>query len=294
MSYDLYFYKRKGRQLSEKQIGDYLTQNLTLANENGNQWFFENEDTEAYFSFDLNEPEDDPEAIEIFESFKGFDYTHFTFNLNFLRPNFFGMEAFGFVEKFITDLDCFVMDPQSSDPDNPRKISASEMLATWSKTNLAFSADKFDELALTYFPLNKSNDTWRYNVQRKILQEKLGNDYFVPKVFMMKTKVGNRGITLSTWSEHIPIVVPPADYFLLTKNHKKFFRTIKESGLISYETLLKSFGSYFDNFDFKDCKIIHPDKASKVKDIFNHIKLEHQLEGYCERISMDKLANIKP
>jgi hypothetical protein len=60
MSYDLFFYKRKGRQLSENEIGEYLTNNLTPVNENGNQWVFENEDTEVYFILDHNEPEDDP------------------------------------------------------------------------------------------------------------------------------------------------------------------------------------------------------------------------------------------
>lgn len=294
MSYDLYFYKRKGRQLSENEIGDYLTNNLTPVNENGNQWVFENEDTEVYFILDHNEPEDDPETIEMFENFSDFDNTHFTFNLNFLRPNFFGLEAFQFVEKFMTDLDLFVIDTQSVDPDNPRKISASEMLATWSKTNLAFSANKFDEFGFTYIPIEQSDDTWFYNFHKQSMQDRLGDGYYVPKVFLMKTKVGNKAITLTTWTEHIPTVIPPADYFLLTKQYKKFFRTVTETGLISYDTLMKNFGNYFDDFDFKGCKIIHPDNAAKVKDIFNGIKLEYKAGDFCERMEMEKLVNAKP
>jgi hypothetical protein len=69
MSYDLFFYKRKENNLSENEIANYLTSNLVPASESGNQWFFENEDTEVYFSIDQNEPEDDPEAIELYESF---------------------------------------------------------------------------------------------------------------------------------------------------------------------------------------------------------------------------------
>lgn len=294
MSYDLYFYKRKGPQLSENEIGDYLTNNLTPVNENGNQWVFENEDTEVYFILDHNEPEDDPETIEMFENFNDFDNTHFTFNLNFLRPNFFGLEAFQFVEKFMTDLDLFVIDTQSVDPDNPRKIPASEMLATWSKTNLAFSADKFDEFGFTYIPIEQSDDTWFYNFHKQSMQDRLGDGYYVPKVFLMKTKVGNTAITLTTWTEHIPTVIPPADYFLLTKQYKKFFRTVTETGLISYDTLMKNFGNYFDDFDFKGCKIIHPGNAAKVKDIFNKIKLEYKAGDFCERMEMEKLVNAKP
>lgn len=69
MSYDLYFYKQKGTNLSENQIAKYLTDNLVSVNENANQWFYENLDTEVYYSFDQNEPEYDPESIELYESF---------------------------------------------------------------------------------------------------------------------------------------------------------------------------------------------------------------------------------
>lgn len=104
MSYDLYFYKSKGITLSEEQIGNYLTENLVPKNANVNQWFYENQDTDVYYSFDQNESQDDPESIELYESFKDFDNTHFSFNLNFMRPCFFGLEAFKFVEHFIKDL----------------------------------------------------------------------------------------------------------------------------------------------------------------------------------------------
>ncbi len=86
MSYDLYFYKQKGTVLSENQIAKYLTDNLVSVTENSNQWIYENEDTEVYYSFDHNEPEDDPESIELYESFADFENTHFSFNLNFMRP----------------------------------------------------------------------------------------------------------------------------------------------------------------------------------------------------------------
>lgn len=294
MSYDLFFYKRKGQQVSENEIGDYLTSNLNPVNESGTQWFFENEDTEAYFSFDLNEPESDPEAIEMFEGFSDFDNTHFTFNLNYLRPNFFGIEAFQFVEKFMNDLDLLAFDPQSRTTDKPTKFQASELLDVWSKTNLASSADKFNEFGFTYIPIEKSDDTWFYNFHKQSMQDKLGDGYYVPKVFLFKTKVGNKAITLTTWTEHIPIVVPPADYFLLTKKYKKFFREVTETGLISYDTLIKTFGSYFDDFDLKGCKIIHPDNAAKVKDLFNGVKLEYQLNDFCERMDMQKLSNAQP
>ena len=120
MSYDLYFYKSKKTNITESQISKYLSANLIPVNKEGNQWFFENEDTDVYFSIEINDPNDEPDTIELFESFAEFDNTGFSFNINFMRPSFFGEEAFLFVEKFIQDLDLFVLNPQQ-DFDLPYK-----------------------------------------------------------------------------------------------------------------------------------------------------------------------------
>ncbi len=295
MSYDLYFYKRKNSDLTESQIAEYLTNNLTSTSESNTQWFVEDEDTETYFSFDQNEPETDEESIELFENFPDFDNTHFTFNLNYLRPDFFGQFAFEFVEKFIKDLDLFVLNPQSTtDPDNPIKPKAKELYENWSETNSRNSANFFKEYELEFYPLEKSNDFYNYNHNKLALQEKLGDNYYVPKLYLFKRKTDGQIITLCTWTEHIPNVFPPAYYFLLTKKYKKLFRTVEEVGLISSETFNERFGSFLDNFDFKNCKIIHPDKAEKVKDIFNSTRIEHKLVDFAERAQIDKLVNVKP
>ena len=154
MSYDLYFYKRKSSGLTESQIAEYLNNNLTSTSESDTQWFVEDEDAETYFSLDQNEPETDEETIELFENFADFDNTHFTFNLNYLRPDFFGQYAFEFVDKFIKDLDLFVLNPQSTaDPDNPIKPKEFELYENWSETNSRNSANFFKEYGLEFYPL---------------------------------------------------------------------------------------------------------------------------------------------
>jgi len=295
MSYDLYFYKRKNSNLTESQIAEYLTNNLTSTSESDTQWFVENEDTETYFSFDQNEPETDEESIELFENFTDFDNTHFTFNLNYLRPDFFGQFAFEFVDKFIKDLDLFVLNPQSTtDPDNPLKPKENELYENWSETNSRNSANFFKEYGLEFYPLEKSNDFYNYNRNKSLLQEKLGDNYYVPKLYLFKRKSDGQIVTICTWTEHIPKVFPPADYYLLTKKYKKLFRTVEEAGLISSDTFKNRFGSFLDNFEFKNCKIIHPDKAEKVKDIFNSTKIEFKLADFFERMQFEKLVNVKP
>lgn len=293
MSYDLYFYKLKGTSLTENQIASYLTDNLVPASEGSNQWFYENQDTEVYYSFDQNEPEEDPESIELYESFEGFDNSHFSFNLNFMRPSFFGLEAFQFIEQFVKDLNLYVFNPQSAS-ENPYKPTKEELFDSWNKTNLWSSSDHFDKTQSCYIPADKSNTIWNYNYNRSRLQNELGDQYFVPKIFYFKTKNANEVITVTSWTEHIPNVIPPADYFLLTRQYKKLFKTVKDNILVSRLTILNNFGSDFDEFEFPDCKIIHPNNAAKIKGKFNSIKSEQTLADFAERLPIENLYNAKP
>lgn len=295
MSYDLYFYKRKGHELTKTEIAEYLSVNLTPANEGGNQWFVENEATETYFSIDQNEQETDEETVEFFENFEEFDNTHFSFNLNYLRPDFFGQFAFPFVDKFVNDLDLFVLNPQiSAVEDNPYKPKVGELYKDWSALNSKNCSDFFKEYELKYYPLEKSNDFYQYNLNKERLQDELGENYYVPKLYLFTKKTDGSIITICTWTEHIPNVFPPADYFLLTKKQKKLFKTIKEVGLISSQTFYDRFGGVLDDFNFKNCKIIHPDKAEKVKNIFNSTKIEYELIDFAERVQIEKLVNEQP
>ena len=295
MSYDLYFYKKKESDLTESKIAEYLTSNLTSISESDTQWFVENEDTETYFSFEQNEHETDEESMELFENFTDFENTHFTFNLNYFRPDFFGQFAFDFVEKIIKELDLYVLNPQStSTPDSPLKPKGKELYENWSETNSRNSKKHFKEYNLEFYRLDKSNDFYNYNLYKSKLQEELGANYYVPKLYLFKRKSDKEIITISTWTEHIPNVFPPADYFLLTKKFKKLFKTIEEVGLISSKIFTERFGNLLDTIDLKNCKIIHPRQSAKAKDIFNSIKFEHKLSDLAERVEIDKIVNVRP
>lgn len=289
MSYDLYFFKRKKSKLSEKDIENYLTTNL-VAEENG-QWIFQNDDTEVYYIFEKSETEIDEDEIEFIENYENFDNLNFTFILNFLRPSFFGTEAFNFIEKMINDLDLYISNPQS-DKENPYKPLKEELYENWNLTNLRSSSEHFAELS-SYLEIEKSNEIWNYNFNRNEIQEKLGGDYFVPKMFFFKTKSDNKVITVSSWTEHIPNLIPPTDYFLLTKVQKKLFRTVQENVFISKQTLMNIFGEYFEEYEFPNCKIIKPENASKIKTLFNSTKSELKIENFAERIQIENLFNAK-
>jgi hypothetical protein len=293
MSYDLFFYKQKGREITTDNISQYLSANLVPANEGNAQWFFENKDTEVYFSFDYNEPYGDTDLEEDVTPVDDFEDTNFSFNLNFMRPSFFGNEAFRFVEQFCKDLNLFVLNPQSNS-DSPYKPNKQEQFDIWNKTNLWASKDHFNEMQSCYLSEDECYRVWEYNFSRQKLQQKLGGGYFVPRIFFFKRKQNNEPFTLTTWTDHIPIVLPVTDYILFTRQYKKFFRTVKNTVLISREKLLDEFGDYFIEFDFPNCKIIHQHKADQAKNKFNSIKPEKELGEFAERLAMEHLFNARP
>jgi hypothetical protein len=294
MSFDLYFYTAKDHSLSSEQIEKYLVAKGCFREGEFPQWLYSNEATGVYFSFEIQRESDDPEDIEIFESFEEFDNTRFSFNINFIRPNFFALEAFPFVERFMSELDLHVLNPQSQDDgDNPRKQNADAYYSDWTRANLSVSADHFDEFGLIHFPIEKSNDYWRYNFHKDEMQEKLGEEYFVPSLILTRQTTTGEPITLSTWTEHIPNVFPPADYFVVSRKRKKLLRTVDESGVISRNKLLNTFGDYLEAFDFKDCYIIHPNEAAKIGDLFNSVEFDYPWKGFAKPIELESLTNAE-
>jgi hypothetical protein len=288
MSYDIYFYKHREAQVSESDISAYLTNNLCLPNEEGNQWFFENENTEVYFSFDLNEP-----VLELEEPGDEYQYTHISFNLNFLRPDFFGQEAFLFVDKLIQDLGLYIDNPQDDGhEDYPRQPKKGELYKNWSEINAQQSARFYEELELSYYPLSASNKLWQHNFNKEKLQAELGEEYFVPRVLVLQALTDKRIITLAIWPENLPILVPDVDYFLLVKKYKRLGKKVEEVGLISVKTFYANFGEYLSNLGAS--KVIRPAEAGSLRKQFNSIELEGEIAGFAEKMPFEKMVNAIP
>lgn len=292
MSYELYFYKREGTEPSLDAIKSYLSLNLNSKKDEYAEWYFENPDTEVHFWLNLVEPLNDSDSNESNEIFDGYENTYVTFTINLIRPDFFGIEAFRFIDKFINDLNLFVLNPQSSG--EPSKVNQGELYTNWSQINSDHSIRFFEEFKLNYLPLDKSKASWNYNFNRKQLQKKLGEAYFVPRLFYYKQRVNNDVITVCTWTNHIPCLLPPADYYLVFKKYKYFFKTVEEIGFINSRYLFDRLGNLLNDYDFGNCKIIHPHKALKAKKIFNSTKFEHRFKEFADRTSINTLVNVKP
>ena len=298
MSFDLYFYKRKDSHQTEEQLADYLRKNLPHnISDHPRQWNYENPATGVYFLIDWNEPEDETERIEIFDNFQDFKYQNFSFSINFFRPRFFGLEIFPIIEKFIKDLDLFVLDSQDEvDPDNPRKFPVGYFQEQWIRHNDGVTLDQFKELNLEYLPIEKSNYLWWFQSYRETLQNNLTEDIFVPGYFILKNKDDGELYTACVWPQHIPIVLPPVDFLIVQKEYKTLFKKVKESGLVSYKTIIEQFGDQFENFEYKvpNLKIIRQANADKIEKQFNSLTLGKTVTEFGNGVAFDSFVNVRP
>lgn len=297
MSYDLYFYKKKNSSLTEESFADYLTKNLNFNNsENSRQWSYENPETAVYFWIDWSESNTEDEDIQLFDKFDDFTNLNFTFGINFFRPQFFGLEIFPIIEKIIKDNDLWVLNPQDEeDPDHPRKFNPGYLKNQWIQHNNKVTIGQFNELDIEYYPLDKSNYMWWFLLNRDDLQNKLTEDIFVAGYFMIKSKDDGKLYTGCVWPEHIPIVLPPVDYVIIKKTIKTLFKTKEESGLVSYQTIMDTFGEYFESFEneIPDLKVLRQKNADLISKDFNKLTVR-PVKDFGVGVSFDKFVNVRP
>ncbi len=287
MSFDLNFYKKRKNNVGTSEMVEFLNTFPMLKSETENQIVYENKSTGVFCLFEIYESDENKDEEE--NDFGDLEDTNLCFNINYIRPNFFGIESFEIVEKLVEKFDLFVLDPQAEG--EPIKYKKGELLKSWLKSNEKISKSYFKEWELNYLELEKSNYSWKFCYNKNELQKRLTDEYFVPNIFYVNKNGTDKVETLCVWSEHIPFVLPKVDFVLIQKRIKKLFRTKKESGLVKYETIIEQLGEYFENEN--DYKILHQKNKEKIKSIFNSIEIFSTLEKYGKGISVDKIVNYK-
>jgi hypothetical protein len=287
MSFDLNFYKKGNNNVTASEMVEFLNTIPMLESKTEDQIVYENETTGVFCLFETYEPEESEDEEQ--NDFGDLKDTYLWFNINYVRPDFFGIESFQLVDKLIEKFDLFVLDPQAEG--EPIKYKKGDLLKSWLKSNEKISKSYFKEWELNYLELEESNYCWKFCYNKNELQEKLTEEYFVPNIFYVNKKGTENVETLCVWPEHIPFVLPKVDFVLIQKRIKKLFRTKEESGLIKYETIIEKLGEYFENEN--DYKIIHPENEKNIKPIFNSLEFFTTIEKYGKGISVDKIVNYK-
>lgn len=216
MSYDLYF---KGRDSQAKfkleSVRGFFDQrkNYQLTDA---QAIYQNSVTGVYFSFDFEETTDgEPsEALPV------------TFCLNFYRPHIFGLEAELEVRAFVKALNLFVSDPHIGGM-GEGEYSTEGFLAGWNIGNrFAYSAVSQGQPDLKPLVLatTQIETCWRWNFAITSLQERLGDQVFVPRYMFVEHE--GKAVRMIVWPDGIPTAIPESDVIAIPRKSilgKRFF-----------------------------------------------------------------------
>jgi hypothetical protein len=206
MSHDLYF-TRPG--ITQEQFTGYFGQRRHCQ-VTSRQCVYHNEDTGVYFLIDYEPQNDtDSETPESTESL----------SLNYCRPHFFGLEAAEEIAAFVEHFGLSIRDPQVDGvEDGP--FSKEAFLKAWNHGNeLGYAAFLDGEKPLEQvwtLPGARLEAAWRWNFARSRVQEALGEDRFVPRIFFMN--VGGRAASIAVWPDAISELVPEVDYLFIQRD----------------------------------------------------------------------------
>lgn len=215
MSYDLYFLLGDDPAVSKQDFAAFFEarENYAIFGDRDPQASYENEDTGVGFSFEWSEAEPDEDVEEFLRG------PHVAFNLNFYRPEFFALEALPELEAFTRAFGGRVHDPQIDGIKNGA-FASDGFLSGWRAGNSAaykVLIPQQDHLPYSV-PKLLNESVWRWNYQKKALQQLLGEDSFVPRVFyfsLANEKSLKHGVI---WPDGIPMVLPPdIDVLVLLK-----------------------------------------------------------------------------
>ncbi|WP_143019835.1 hypothetical protein [Niabella drilacis] len=167
----------------------------------------------------------------------------------------------------------------------------------WIRQNDSVTVERFRELDFQYLSPDKSNYLWGYQTHRETLQENLTEeDIFVPGYFVVRNKEDGALYTACVWPMHIPVILPPVDYLIIQKEYERLSETVKESGLVSYDTIIKEFGDRFEPFEYEvpNLKVIRQANADSIEKQFNALKLGKTIKEFGNGIAFDGFVNVQP
>lgn len=238
MSYDLYFHLGNDKgDLSDQEFRSYFDHREGYSQEGPNQYFYQNENTGVYFSFDLERFCDEENGEEYWVSF----------NLNFFRPHYFALEARPELEAFCEAFPVSINDPQYEGMGQGEFVGQ-KFLDGWNAGNkVAYNISRKEEIAAEHvLPTRKLEEIWTWNYQLKTYQESLGESIFVPTIAFVRHDGSVK--TGVVWSDGIATAIPDVDVLMIYRQELAPLRWFRQSpGIVIVERA--EFGLFLNAYD---------------------------------------------
>lgn len=223
MSYDLYL--NRSAPVTPDEFHAFFAARPMFRSSNG-QAVYENKDTGVYFIFNLatsGESEEPSHKV--------------SFNLNYFRPHFFAREAAPELTAVIGAFGFDIHDPQNDGMgDGP--FSEAGFLRGWDHGNAfgyqALLRSENPPSAIHYRPTAELEAIWRWNRQKAAVQNQLGDQVFVPRVFWILAD--GKLSSAAVWPDGIPELVPTVDLYVICREQLapwRFFRRQKDTCFVT-------------------------------------------------------------
>lgn len=289
MSYDLQFFCKNDRPFDYEAVTKWA---CASANFKGfeNRIIYQNQDTGVYFSLEFSPVVSGEETYPAAPD--GYVDTGLSLNLNFLRPMFFGMEAFPVVERLCSDFGLIAFNPQ--DDVEIRMPDSRELVASWIKHNtwaINGMAKHRENYAPLYLERSKSTYLWEYLSVKKTLQSSRA-DVFVPNIVVVQHKNGRVLGTATTCTLGIPTMIPECDWVFVAQK-KKWFRRGYDLKVLSWSTFRSVLGSLLESFVFDgpQVQLIRLESVQKVGELLSASSAELIL-GELKRVHSDGFVDV--
>ncbi len=304
MSYDLFFLRRPGEKpLTYSELEEYfLSRPNYKANES--QFWYENEDTGVYFSFEYGDPSDAGLYLEDeTEQLPDDDWVDagLSFNLNYYRPHTFGLEAELELSDLVGTFRLLVDDPQNEGMGRG-EYSRDGFLQSWNTGN-AFghhaymSREAEGDVPLApgsgfQLPASELERLWTWNFNYKSLQERLEVDAYVAPIRLIKLE--DRPVSFAVWVDGIPEAFPKVDFLFLVRDKlgpRSFFKEKKDMCLVPFQTITpllslareRTVPVHHYLFD-------HVDPPRKIVELF---KSQKSLDGQLDGLAWDQVLTAE-
>jgi hypothetical protein len=204
VSWDLYYVATQGRTLDSTAASEYLANlphcTVQPTAGGGFQAWYEHPDTRVYWNCTYGPPSSDYEPP--FDPEKPlpaeFVDAGLSFNRNFMRPQYFGLEAIPFAANIARDLGLKVYDPQ--DDSEVAEADVSRLTASWMKGNEWASRGQPDA---RYMDADLAMEMWRYDSRLAEVQsalDALGTSAVVPKIMPLAKRGSKTVLRAIGWS----------------------------------------------------------------------------------------------
>ncbi|UYQ91379.1 hypothetical protein MKQ68_14895 [Chitinophaga horti] len=291
MSFDLYFFRPAASVISDHAINAYLDAKIPVPPEQEPEqdaWHYGNMHTGVYFSLYRNGP-----SGVVGEDYVGFADTGISFSLNYMRPDFFGKEAFIFVQEMTATLGLYIIDPQGG-VNYPVPANSTQLFAEWQRVNRAGCIEHFDASLITYIPPAVSDEIWAYNVTRPLLQQQLGNAYYVPQIMLFKQVATLEPVRLSAWLAPEASLFPEVDYVIVRRRTTNWLGKVKEeTGIIAYGQLMLVLGDLLVRISGTDTRALLPQHAKDAAALMKRVQLDTSFGERMVLANMMYLFNYK-